>query len=299
MCLFNILDIEKRCAWGKCGRFLGGGVLLFCKKVRFMTRRLFIFAAYDKDNIVDDSVMFYLRALSGLGDIVFMADNDLSDDELARVRMVPNVLYAGAMRHGEYDFGSYRRAFGWAKNAEILNNYDWVWFVNDSVYGPVGNLDKYLAELESYGAQFVGMLANSDKNTPLHIQSWFMGICRDLARQDFVHDFWQGVKRLENKNQICMKYEVGFSELMRTHGIGFKALLIQNSHKCNMVYRKPCRALRAGLPFIKKSALKNMFGFDVVARFVKNQTLLNAIIENANRCGVAFKKQGWFKRLFV
>lgn len=263
-----------------------------------MTLRLFVFAAYDKDNIVDDSVMFYLRALSGMGDIVFMADNDLSDDELARVRMVPNVLYARAMRHGEYDFGSYRRAFGWAKNAEILNNYDWVWFVNDSVYGPIGDLKGCLAWLESGGAQFVGMVANSDKNTPSHIQSWFMGICHDLALQDFVQDFWQSVTKLENKNQICMKYEVGFSELMRAQGIGFKALLVQNSHKCNMVYRKPYRALRRGLPFIKRSGLKNMFDFGVVARFVKNQNLLNAIIENAKRHNIVFRRRSWIKRLF-
>lgn len=96
-----------------------------------------------------------------------------------------------------------------------------------------------------------------------------------------------------------MKYEVGFSELMRAHGIGFKALLVQNSHKCNMVYRKPYCALRRGLLFIKRSGLKNMFDFDVVARFVKNQNLLSAIIENAKRCGVVFKKQGRFRRLFV
>ena len=42
-------------------------------------KRLFLFAGYDRDGIVDDSLLWYLKSLSGLGDIVFVMDNDATD----------------------------------------------------------------------------------------------------------------------------------------------------------------------------------------------------------------------------
>ena len=263
-----------------------------------MVRRLFIFAAWDRDNIVDGACLFYLRELSKCGDIIFVADNDLTSDELDGVLSVPNLLYADAVRHGEYDFGSYKRGFAWARDAKILGKYDWVYFVNDSVYGPIGDLGDVLVQLEGAGHEFVGMVTNSDKNIPPHVQSWFMGIGRNIVDAVYVHSFFDGIKKLENKSQICIQYEVGFSELMKSHGVDFVTRFVQFNHRSNVVYRRPYRALRRGVPFIKKSGLKNMFGFDFVARYVKNPKLMNAIRENALRYNVQFRCQGWIRRIF-
>ena len=106
------------------------------------------------------------------------------------------------------------------------------------------------------------------------------------------------IKKLENKSQICIQYEVGFSELMKSHGVDFVTRFVQFNHRSNVVYRRPYRALRRGVPVIKKSGLKNMFGFDFVARYVKNPKLMNAIRENALRYNVQFRRQGWMRRIF-
>ena len=86
----------------------------------YFMKRLFLFAGYDRDGIVDDSLLWYLKSLSGLGDIVFVMDNDATDVEIEKVRQIPNVLYANAVRHGEYDFGSYKRAYIWARDNKLL-----------------------------------------------------------------------------------------------------------------------------------------------------------------------------------
>lgn len=263
-----------------------------------MVRRLFIFAAYDKDNIIDNALMFYLCALGKIGDIVFVMDNDLPKDQLDLVASLPNVLYANAERHGEYDFGSYKRGFAWAKDDDILGKYDWVYFVNDSVYGPIGKLEDILNRLENSGRAFVGMLENSDKGVARHVQSWFMGIDRNLVMHAAVHEFWGRISKLENKNQICIQYEVGFSELIKNLGYDLVTVFAQCNYKSNVIYRQPYRALRHGVPFIKKSALKNMFNFDFVAKCVRNNKLFDAIKNSAGRNNIQFRRQGFLKRLF-
>lgn len=97
-------------------------------------KRLVLFAGYDKMGVVDDYVLYYLAKLATLADIVYVADCEMSKKELAK--LAPFTLKAIATRHGEYDFGSYKRGFLWAKESGILGDYDELFLCNDSVYGP-------------------------------------------------------------------------------------------------------------------------------------------------------------------
>ena len=76
-------------------------------------KRLFLFAGYDKDGIVDKTLMHYLHSLSALGDIIFVMDCDASDTELAKLSEIPNIIHISAARHNEYDFGSFEPIKQW------------------------------------------------------------------------------------------------------------------------------------------------------------------------------------------
>ncbi len=99
-----------------------------------MPGRLFIFAAYDAGARVGASLLWYLRSLSACGDVVLEADTDFSAGELEKLGGF--CLHAGAAAHGEYDFGSYKRAWQWARENLDTDAYDFVYLVNDSVFGP-------------------------------------------------------------------------------------------------------------------------------------------------------------------
>ena len=60
-----------------------------------MTKRLFLFAGYDKDCIIDDTLFHYVKTLSKLGDIVFVMDCDAPDAEL-------NKMFQDAVDECEY-----------------------------------------------------------------------------------------------------------------------------------------------------------------------------------------------------
>ena len=49
-----------------------------------MTKRLFLFASYDKNNVIDDTVVHYIKHLSTLGDIIFVMDNYTPPSELKK-----------------------------------------------------------------------------------------------------------------------------------------------------------------------------------------------------------------------
>lgn len=246
-------------------------------------KRLFLFAGYDKDAIIDDSLLYYLNHLSGLGDIVFVMDSDASETELAKVKQIPNVLYATAQKHGEYDFGSYKRAYIWARDNNILKNYDWIYLANDSVYGPLHSLAPLLQQLESSGADFTGMTEFQDKNIPTHIQSWFVGLSQQVVSTDVFDKFISSVGKEKLKADIICKYEVGMSQRLIRAGFKMTALMFNNSETIHIMYDTPAKALKLGVPFIKKRAISALEGIYNLYSHTDDFKLVDAIVENMTR----------------
>ena len=104
-------------------------------------KRLFLFAGYDKDGIIDDALVHYVSAVSKFGDIVLCMDSDTPDPELKKIQKY--CVHATGVRHGEYDFGSYKRAYIWSTENLNLTDYDFIYMINDSVYGPLYVLTPY------------------------------------------------------------------------------------------------------------------------------------------------------------
>ena len=78
-----------------------------------------VFAAYSADGTVSDYVIDYLRALKEIApNIVYVTDNPIPESEIAKLR--PYVNHLIARRHGEYDWGSYKRGFAWLKRQNAL-----------------------------------------------------------------------------------------------------------------------------------------------------------------------------------
>lgn len=253
-------------------------------------KRLFIFAGFDKDNIIDDTLVYYINALSKLGDVIFVMDNDLPKNEIKKISGIPNVLYANGLRHREYDFGSYKRGYLWAKEENILKKYDWVYFVNDSVYGPLYNLKPILTNLESSDADLIGMTANCDKVTPWHIQSWFVGVSKNVIDNSFFDNFMQKITHIPNKMDLILKYEVGLSWLIIRNG--FKAKVVLNAEN-NSVYEDPRSTLINGVPFIKKTAISKIRKLCFLYPHLDDDALLDYIVAHMKRHNIRMVKNSF------
>ena len=214
-------------------------------------------------------------------------DNDAAESEVDKVASIPNVLYAVATRHGEYDFGSYKRAYDWADKNGLLNKYDWVYLVNDSVYGPLYDIRPILDDLESRGVDLTGMIDFSNKCTPVQVQSWFVGLSRRVATSDFMHAFMKNIRAQSDKQLIVLKYEVGLSQIILRHGYKMSTLIKdENSDVKHLIYDCPLETLKLGLPFVKKGAVANLPGLQYLYPYT-TEKFVDDVYHNITRSGLS------------
>ena len=243
-----------------------------------MVKRLFLFAGFDANGIIDDSLILYVRALSKLGDVVLCMDSNCKTTKLK-----PLVLHADGVRHGEYDFGSYKRAYIWTRDHLDLSKYDFTYMVNDSVYGPLFPLKKYLEKMESANTDAFGMVKNTKKSHP-HIQSWFIGMRPSVFLSNWFNKFITDVKHQDSKGAITKLYEHGFTRNVVAHNGTWMCLYSAHNRD---IYNRIKHYYRLKMPFMKKIAFTRHNGClgPQISRVLKRtpSQMRNAIITNAQR----------------
>lgn len=176
-----------------------------------------VFAHFDKNNIIQDYVIYYLQELKKIAEtIVFVSDSDLPASELEKIKHI--VCEAIAYRHSEYDFGSYKRGFKYLEEQNLLNNADELILANDSCIGPLYSLEKIWSEMNKKECDFWGMNFYSYKNNPPHVQSFFLVFKSQVFTSNIFRDFVYAIKKEETKDDIIQKYEIGLSQLLLANG---------------------------------------------------------------------------------
>ena len=211
-----------------------------------MHKRLFLVAGYSPKNIADDSLVYMAQKLSECGDVILVMDNDLPDSELDKLR--PYTIYCAATRHGEYDFGSYKRAYVYAADNELTKKYEFVYMVNDSVYGPLYPLEPVLTEIESRGFDAFGLAYNNHPKKP-HLQSWIIGMRPSVFLSPWYDKFMRSITKQAGKGAVISLYEHGFTRMMDAHSMKYGAIYITNGRK---IYNHVRKLAQQNMPFIKK-----------------------------------------------
>lgn len=213
-----------------------------------MTKRLFIFAGYNANNRVDAALIYYVQALSRFGDVVLYMDCDAPKSELKK--LAPYTIYAGASRHREYDFGSYKRAYIWARDNLDINKYDIMYLVNDSVFGPLMDIGPTFNKMEIIDTPAFGLVGNLHHAHP-HIQSWFVGLRREIFTNTWFDEFMMSVTHVPDKGSVTILYEHGLSNLITKNGLSWQCLYNMPGRS---VYNRVKYMFIHGIPFIKKVA---------------------------------------------
>lgn len=211
-------------------------------------KRLFLIAGYSAQNKVDASLVFMVKTLSNFGDIVLVMDSDVSKTELEKLS--PYVIYAAAERHKEYDFGSYKRAYLYAKESDILSKYDFLYLVNDSIYGPLYPMESFFEQMENSSTDAFGLVQNPHKDHP-HIQSWFIGMRQSVFMTKWFDEFMTSIVLQKSKGAITHLYEQGFTKLIEKNDKTWSCIY---SIPGRGIYNDIKKVYRQGLPFMKKVA---------------------------------------------
>lgn len=250
--------------------------------------RVCIFAHYDKDNLVDDYVIYYLKELKkSFNKIIFVSDSDLPKQETDKLSFICD--FVQAHHHCEYDWGSYKYGYIIAKQNNLLNDADELLLCNDSVYGPVSSLmlDKMTSDFNGYYENLYGLEKGVEEP---HLQSWFLLIKNKMFLSDAFDAFMMSITRFEDKLDIIRNYEIGFT-INFSKDFSYSALY--SSNMSDSLTNAPIQMLESGFPFVKTRILRK-YNINNYLKQNLDVELYNAIQKHSSR----FKKPNIFKVLY-
>ncbi len=179
--------------------------------------RLCIFAHYDKHNIVDDYVVEYIKGLATVSkQIIFVSSCEISYAEVDKVSQYCTAVLQKA--NEGYDFGSWKFGMEYV-GFENLPNFDEVILANDSCFGPIFPFSEMFDKMAT--KKWDAWSVTIGDGICQYLQSYFL-VCRPklLKSQQFI-DFFKSITNLANKMEYIVKYEVGFSKMLKNNNFIF------------------------------------------------------------------------------
>lgn len=223
-------------------------------------RRVAVFASYSADGVLPPQVQPYLEGLRPLVErIVVICDNDLAPDQRAHLSRLADHVITG--RHGEYDFGSYKRGEAWARQAGWLDEADDLILCNDSCFGPVGSFAPMFERMDARHLDFWG--ATDSQEFHPHLQSFFVVLNWHVFQSPTFRSFMGGITKQPNVHEVIKKYEIGLTKTLAGAGYNWGAMVenrLEGVHPLDPTYRNivehPITAMEMGLPLVKAKALR-------------------------------------------
>ena len=194
-----------------------------------------------------------------------------------------------ARRHGGYDFGSYRLGLAEAEFRGWLTSASHVLLCNDSVIGPLFELEPVVRKMINSAAPVWG-LTESYLYSP-HLQSYFLLIQSEVIFNPAVREFFGSVVPQSSRHDVIQAYELGFSRLIKSLGFSWKALLPaaemsdpRNGEMMGNSTAYPICSLLEKMPVIKTRAFKeDEANQDILLELAR--LLLVSFLRFGSKCG--------------
>ncbi len=175
-----------------------------------MGDRACIFVHYDKDNMIDDYVYYYLNELlTVVQKLVFVTVSDISKKDIKRLEALD--IDVIKRKNIGYDFYSYKVGI----ERLDLSHYDELIICNDSTFGPIMPIKNIFDKMNNEKCDFWGI--TDSEEIAYHLQSYFLVFRKKILKSHEFSDFWNKLKILEDKKEIIKRYEVGLSKVLLTH----------------------------------------------------------------------------------
>ncbi len=219
-------------------------------------RRAVVFAHFDRDNIVDDYVVYYVQSLRSICNrLVFVSTSALPENEVQKIRNMCDDIVV--RENIGYDFMSYKTGL----YRLIKEEYDEIVLCNDSCYGPLFPIDEVFTRMCAQECDFWGITENHE--IAYHIQSYFLVFRKRVLGSDVFRKFWEDVTVKQKKEEIIKEYEVGLSQVLISNG--FRA-------RTYISLRPSIMKLLAGGTITIN--FKKIFNYKSWSTFIKNMVLV-------------------------
>ena len=222
----------------------------------------FIFCHFNAEGELNKAVQYYLKALSELGDIIFVSNSPALSENLIALEFLNEICVSVYVRDNDsYDFGCW--AYGITRNlSKIRSQYENLVCCNDSCIGPFSDLKPILNDFICGNIDVGGLTANKDRG--LHLQSYFIFYGKNIINSNLFKIFWENIRGWQDKNDIINHYEVSWLRVLILSGYNVSVFFSEYFDTSNNTVMKPLELLQSGFPFIKREVIeKNPFKIDL------------------------------------
>ena len=238
------------------------GDRLWCRyrELRPLTRPLAgatvcLFAHYDRDGRIEDYVVYHLACLHRAGVIPLFISTAPALDEHELRKIDPYCAAVLLRENLGIDFGSWRTGLLcwpqlWTAGSLI--------FANDSVYGPIGDLQAALDRMAGVACDFWGVTESLQLRP--HYQSYFWFFRRSSLQSQAFRDFCNSIFLLRDKDEVIRTYEVNMLQRLRRRGLRGAALVpasVGQTARENPTLHRWRQVLAAGAPYLKVQLLRD------------------------------------------
>lgn len=216
--------------------------------------RTAIVASYFGGGEIPETVFYLLRGMREVADnIVYVADCKVLPDEAEKLRGL--VTIAKFERHGQYDFGSYRRAMEIARSEGLLEAglANELVVINDSSYGPIYPFTESFAKMAEHGCDFWGYTGYNAFGHR-HISSYFYLFTRRVIDSGRLDAFLKGVQGKFERDKVIIKFELRLTQFLADFGFKWDTF-VPFGYKHSSPTKHPfsiCRNFR--MPLLKAKA---------------------------------------------
>jgi lipopolysaccharide biosynthesis protein/CDP-glycerol glycerophosphotransferase (TagB/SpsB family) len=251
------------------------------EKVSTKPKRISLFAAYDPEGIIDETTLIFIKELSKFSDVYFLSDNNLQNSEINK--LLPYIKGGWSLRHGEYDFGSYKRLAKYYVGWDTIEKYDELILVNDSSY-LISSLEPVFNKMREkniswWGLQATkGIYATKNKKTNLFktkipinkikktflknyfkedifdflVGSYFLVFRKNIIKDKSFQDFINNISGEKSKKNLILKYEIGLTKLLLSKKYAFDTFM-DNLYPFHPIYTDIVyEMIENGFPLFKR-----------------------------------------------
>lgn len=193
-----------------------------------MINRILIYVHHDRDNIVDDHVLFCIQQLkTSYKKIIFIHnDTHLSEEYENKVRKNAFII---KREDKQRDWGAWKEYI--LSNRNYLGEFDELSLLNSSVYGPLFSLDPILEKMSSSDQDF-WTITKWSTYIPEHLdvlphyQPYFITFKKKVFNSKEFQKFWIDFKLTTNNYwDLVVQGEIGLSESLKNASFKGKTMI--------------------------------------------------------------------------
>lgn len=231
-------------------------------------RRAAIYTFYDRDGVVDEYVLYYLKTLSAFAERLLVVVNGSLQ---AQGRAALEALGCEVLVRENRGFDAWGVKAGIAHiGFDALAQYDEVIVSNNTILGPVCDLGGMFTEMSARKVDFWGIAAHAESADmgmfncnpygclPEHIQSFFYAVRGRLLRGEAFRRFWTELPELADYGAAVGLYETVMTRYFSDAGYAWSSYMDSSDYyelTDNPLITMPMEAMRDWkCPFFKRRA---------------------------------------------